>query len=181
MHTDIIAIGDERNADYELDMNQKVFQAIQNIYFKHLTTLHEYLKIVTRTDLNNATFPNPTQSSAHQVYFNPNSISQNKLFAPDLRLFDGLVPEFDGNYGKWPEFMDSYICNIHENEALSDGFKLKFLNKLLKGDALKVVKRQFGVLKKSEYTAILDKLVDRYNHKTTIVYAYFKELCFQPH
>lgn len=177
-HTEIIALGDEENEEFSSYINQKVFEAIQNIYFKHSTTLHEYLRIVSKSD-HNSTFIDASPSSTHHIQ--SNSIHQNQLFAPDIRFFDGLVPEFDGNYGKWPEFMDSYLCNIHENEALSDGTKVKILNRLLKGDALKVVKREFGILKTSEYAAIWEKLVDRYNHKTTIVYAYFKELCFQPH
>lgn len=60
------------------------------------------------------------------------------------------------------------------------GSKVKILQSLLKGDALKVVKREFGFLKASDYESIWEKLVHRYNHKRSIVYSYFQELCFQP-
>lgn len=182
LNTEIIAVGDDTIQEFMLYKQMKIFDAIQNIYFKHSTTLHELLKTITKPDHNNATFLDNSNShnSAFRINFNPHSVSQNPFFEMNVPYVNGLVPKFDGSYNKWIEFMDSYICNVHENEDLSDGSKVKILNGLLEGEAKKVVNREFGVLKTSDYNQIWTKLVRRYNHKKTIVYSYFKDLCFQP-
>lgn len=176
----IILKGDEELEEYVAYRNNKIFEAIQNIFFRHSTTLHEYVKIISKADQrNDAHFLESTQAFDRG---NSGSGMQNQMFPFDMSLsyINGLVPSFDGSSNLWPEFMDAYVCHVHENEGLSDGSKVKILQSLLKGDALKVVKREFGFLKANDYVAIWEKLVNRYNHKRSIVYAYFQELCFQP-
>lgn len=174
----VVSKGDDDVPEFVAYKDNKIFEAIQNIFFKHTTTLLEYVKIVSKAD-QQASFLDSTHNvgggSAH-------SVVPNQMLPFDMRLsyISGLVPTFDGTTNLWPEFMDSYVDNVHSNEGLSDGSKVKILDSLLKGDAKKVVKREFGFLKASDYESIWEKLVKRYNHKRSLVYAYFQELCFQP-
>lgn len=173
-HSEIIAGSSEGMPEYDSYMQKKVFDAISNIYFKHSTTLHGLLKIaMSGEELNATAYPQAANFSTH-----PNAISYS-AFDMNWSYIQGSVPNFDGSYEKWTEFMDSYKSYVHDNDSLSDCAKLKILNSLLKGDALKVVKREFGTLKACDYEQIWEKLTQRYNHKKTIVYAYFQELFFQ--
>lgn len=174
LHSEIIAGSSEGMPEYDSYMQKKVFDAISNIYFKHSTTLHGLLKIaMSGEELNATAYP---QAANFSTYPNANSYS---AFDMNWSYIQGSVPNFDGSYEKWTEFMDSYKSYVHDNDSLSDCAKLKILNSLLKGDALKVVKREFGTLKACDYEQIWEKLTQRYNHKKTIVYAYFQELFFQ--
>lgn len=181
LHADVIARGDDNLVDFVEYRSNKIFEAIQNIFFKHSTTLHEYVKIVSKPERrDDATFLESTHAVNNKGNCNSNCSAQIFPFDMSLSYISGLVPKFDGTSSMWPEFMDAYVSNVHDNESLTDGSKFKILQSLLKGDALKVVKREFGFLKACDYVSIWEKLVHRYNHKRSIVYAYFQELCFQP-
>lgn len=119
LHSDVIAKGDESIEEFVQYKNNKIFEAIQNIYFKHSTVLLEYVKIVTKPEQRRdssgleSTFAVPNRGSC-----NLNCSAQSQMA---LSYLSGLVPVFDGTASMWPEFMDSFVCHVHENESLPDG------------------------------------------------------------
>lgn len=181
LHSDIIANGSEDDEHFSNYKADKCFQAIQNIYFKHTTSLHEFLKIIMKSDRqHDVTFSEISQGTMKKLNPNLESTSISYPYDSSLAYIQGSVPNFDGKYDKWPEFMYSFISNVHENNALTNGMKLRILQSLLKDDALKVIKREFSNLMAAEYDAVWNKLTSRYNHKRTIIYSYFSALVFQP-
>lgn len=180
LNEQILSNGDESIPEYLSYIETRVFDAIQNIYFKHSTILYEYLKVVAKSDRHDVTFTETTQATFSRINYNPNLGQAQGQVDLNFSYVNGSVPTFDGNYEKWTDFMDTFLSTVHENGSLSDGSKLKILQSLLKGDALKVIKREFGTLRSNDYESIWLKLTQRYNHKKSIVYAYFQTLFFQP-
>lgn len=182
LHSEIVANGNDEMAEFSSYIEGKVFQAIQNIYYKLSTNLHELLKNLTKSKTHDVTFTEFSQSTFQGINYNPNinSSSRSQPYELNFSYIPGSVPSFDGTYDKWPEFKDAFISNIHENTSLTDSSKLKLLHSLLKDDALKVIKREFGSLGSAQYKSVWYKLMKRYNHKRAIVYSYFNLLLFQP-
>lgn len=181
LHSEIIASGDAESPEVEQYLSQKIFQAIQNLYYKHSTNLHEFLKIVSKsTNRHDVTFSDVSHATFRKINYNPVSSSTMSPYDLNFSYIPGSVPNFDGSYDKWPEFKDSFVSNVHENNSLTECSKLKILQSVLKDDALKVIKREFGSLQSVDYEKVWDKLNSRYNHKRTIVYSYFNLLIFQP-
>lgn len=178
LHSEIIANSKEDDENFIQYQSDKCFQAIQNIYFKHSTNLHEILKIVMKSDRqHDVTFSEVSQRTMGRLNPNLNSISYP--YDSSLSYIQGSVPIFDGKYDKWPEFMDSFLSNVHENNTLTNCMKLRILQSLLKDDALKVIRREFSNLMSADYESVWKKLTCRYNHKRTIIYSYFSALVFQ--
>lgn len=180
LHSEIIANGDVGNAQVKQYIDSKAFIAIQNIFYKHSTNLYEFLKVVTKSERHDVTFTDMSQAAFKNINLSSNAtFSNTRPHEFGLAYIQGSVPFFDGKYELWPEFKDSYINNVHENNSLTEAYKLKILHSLLKDDALKVIKREFGSLRSANYSTVWDKLNSRYNHKRTIVYSYFNALIFQ--
>lgn len=157
LHSKIIAKGTNEISEFKDYTEMKVFQAIQNIFYKHSTNLHEILKIVSKSERHDVTFTDVSQSTFQKINYNPaNNIpnaSTNTTSLPyelNFSYIHGSVPSFDGSYEKWPEFKDAFVCNVHENSSLTDSSKLKLLQSFLKDDALRVIKREFGSLGSAE-------------------------------
>lgn len=69
LHSLILANGKETIQEFVKYKRDTVFQAIQNVFFKHSTNLHEMLKIVTKSDRHDITFsPNVSMSNATCTY-----------------------------------------------------------------------------------------------------------------
>lgn len=180
LHSVILANGKEDMEMFVNYKNEKVYQAIQNIFFKHSTNLHEMLKIVTKSEQHDITFSDVSNEAFRRINLNSNISNTACTYDLSLSYIHGSVPTFEGKYDKWPDFMDLYVSNVHENPTLTDAAKLRILQSLLKDDALKVIKREFGNARSKEYEQIWKKLCDRYNHKRTIIYSYLTALVFQP-
>lgn len=181
LHTQIVADGTMDIPDFVSYSNDKVFQAIQNIFFKLSTSLHELLQKVCKSGGHDTTFTDFSQTTFHKLNSN---ISHNNGNLPSLDLnslyLPGSVPTFHGSYDKWFEFKEAFLENVHENLSLTDSLKLRLLRSFLKDDALRVIKREFGDLNSAQYNLVWEKLTKRYNHRRTIVYSYFNVLLFQP-
>lgn len=152
LNSEIIANGNDSIDDFKNYSEDNVFNAITTIYFKHSTNLHELLKMVSKSDRHDITFTEGTQATFSRININANS--SHPPVDVGLCYLQGSVLNFDGSHDKWIDFMDSYISTVHENESLSDCAKLRILKSLLEGDALKVIKREFGSLQSKHYDEI---------------------------
>lgn len=156
---------------------ENVFHTIESIYFKHSTTLIELLKIVNNSDKHDLTFSEFTQAAFQRTNFGSSQGQPNLDYS--FPILNSITP-FDGCYEKWPDFKDAFSSNVHENNSLNTGAKLKILQSLLKGDAAKIIKREFGSIKASDYDDLWERLNKRYNHKRSLVNSYFHVLFYQP-
>lgn len=185
MHSEIISLAQEDDESFIAYTENNVFHGIQSIYFKFSTNLHDFLKIVTQS-AHNSTFTDSTQAAFQRINFNPtannNSPQNSPSFVSDVSVPHWLIniTPFEGSYNKWPEFKDAFESYVHDNPQMTDLCKLRFLQYLLKGDALKVIKREFGSFKSAEYVDVWDKLKHRYNHTRSLVFSYFNMLFNQP-
>lgn len=180
IHSEIISLAEEHDESFVSYMEDNVFHGIQSIFFKFSTNLHDFLKISVRSD-HNSTFTDTTQAAFQRINFNPvgsNSAPPNSTFLSDVSVPHWLIniTPFEGSYSKWPEFKDAFESYVHDNSQMTDLCKLRFLQYLLKGDALKVIKREFGSFKSAEYADVWDKLKQRYNHTRSLVFSYFNLL-----
>lgn len=178
LHVEVSTTADEEDEIFLLYQRENVFQAIQNVYYKHVTNLHELLKIVTASEKCDVTFNEFTQAAFYRANSGANGYHGN----PDLSLsmINASIEPFDGSYHKWADFKDAFRANIHENQHLNEGAKLRILQSVLRGDAQKLIKREFGTVKASDYEEVWNKLNRRYNHKRTLVNSYFSVLFYQP-
>lgn len=161
LHNELLSLGEETEEVFEKYQKENVFEIIQTLFFKHSTVLHELLKIVCLSDRHDLTFSEFSQAAFQRI----NMGTSSKPVSDSLTYLNGTIPSFDGTYDKWPEFKDLFISNVHENHHLNDSAKLRILQSVLKGDALKVIKREFVKLQSTDYEDVWAKLNKRYNHK----------------
>lgn len=177
-HEEVSCSAEEDDEVYKSYVDENIFSSIQGIYFKHSTNLHGYLKILNASERCDLTFTEFSQAAYQRSSggFNPHSSF------PDfnLALLNATTEPFDGSYDKWADFKDSFTTNVHENHNFNDGAKLKVLQSLLRGDAQKLVKREFGTVKASDYEDVWLKLKKRYDNKRALVNSYFSVLFYQP-
>lgn len=154
--------------EYDKYVEDKVFESVQKLYLKHCAKLHDMLKLIDQT-LPHFNDANSTFKANSQIHHEPS-----------VTLPFPVIQCFDGTYSKWGEFKDDFLTLVHENASYNDTIKLKLLQTYLKGDALKVIRREFGPLRSKDYKEIWNKLNLRYNHKRSLVYSYFHALFYQP-
>ena len=83
----------------------------------------------------------------------------------NIAILSICIPVFSGEPAKWGEFMDLYEDNNHNNASLKNSVKLKLLQVHLKGEALKVIRRNNQHLQSENYERIYESLCERYNRK----------------
>lgn len=84
------------------------------------------------------------------------------------------LTKFDGNYGSWLEFRDTYLSIIHDNPDLSPINKFHYLRSSLEGSALLVIKSlQFSA---ANYDVAWKLICDRYDNKRMLISNHVKSL-----
>lgn len=181
LHSEIMSYfaEDDENESFKKYRDDNVYSSTQTLYFKYSTNLRELLKIVSNSERHDMSFSELSTSAAYQrMNINP-ALGMNPISDISLAILGGSLSAFDGSYDQWADFKDNFTTNVHENKTLNDGAKLKILQSLLKGDAAKIIKREFGTSKSTDYESIWTKLNKRFNHRRTLIYSYFQVLFYQ--
>lgn len=181
LNDEIISHFEDGEEAFDRYIADNIYNRIQLLYFKHAATLHGYLKIVVSADNHNlnVTHSEFTSSTFNRLNLNqPTGFNQNESLNSTSFLNLNII-EFDGDYEKWPDFRDGIESSVNSNATYNNATKLKILQHYLKGDALKVIKRDRSKLLPENYLGIWELLKKRYNHKRTLVNAYFGMLFYQ--
>lgn len=106
--------------------------------------------------------------------FNPaNNVPRN-----DFRLPTISIPTFNGDYGSWLSFKNSFDHLVANNQTLTNLQRLHYLKSSLSGDACKLI--QHYDVAEANYEAAWTKLKQRYDNKAFLVNIHLKSLVHQP-
>ncbi|XP_061720042.1 uncharacterized protein LOC133527166 [Cydia pomonella] len=98
-----------------------------------------------------------------------NSNQQINIKLPQIKL-----PSFDGNYGKWLEFRDTFTSIVHNNSSLNEINKFYYLRTSLEGSAALVIKSL--EISAANYAVAWSLLCDRYDNKRQLVHNHLQSL-----
>lgn len=141
-HDVILGHYDDDDEEFRRYMDSDDFNKLQNIYYEHLTELQVLLKKISISDTQFSSSPYGTASSTQRrtYTFSISNNQHNDFLA--LSLTSLSIPEFNGEYDKWAEFRDSMRTFVNNNSSFNNSIKLNILLKHLKGEALKVLKKE---------------------------------------
>ena len=136
--------------------------------------LQDLLKIVASPLHENIISPTGNSTMSPNMTYSPFLSESMQLGLPTIR-----IECFDGSYTKWSEFGDMFEENVNKHPALNNALKLKYLKNHLKGDVLKMIKKDHGTLSAENYKNIWKSLNDLYNNKRFLINSYFHLLFYQ--
>lgn len=113
------------------------------------------------------------QNMFQSVPFLSGNMAQGGAKLPNLGL-----PQFDGDYGKWMQFKETFGTLISKNQFLDDIQRFYYLLDSLQGDARKIVESL--EITADNYRIAWELLESRFNNRPVIVHSHIKAIFDAP-
>lgn len=172
----ILAAKDSSQRDLFLSYHQEAKQISASFEDAHLTIL-EILNDPENED-------SEIQEHFDDMYFQVLSIYRNLTkiessqtcsnTSSNIRLPKIVLPQFNGNIKKWPEYFDTFNALIHNSDTLTDTEKFHYLVSSLSGDALSIIKT--FPMTHEHYRDAYEALIARYKNKRELAFTCWRDI-----
>lgn len=168
----------------EIIIDDKVREEFENFFYT-LTASAKCLLKQSKTDSQSSAtsskthVTNPSRISNHSNNINDsNNIKQNSFnqsnFNVALKLPEINLPTFDGSFGEWLFFRDTFRSVIHDKPDLSKTNKFHYLRLALKGEAAEIIKDL--QISENSYDIAWQCLIERYEDESALISYHIKSL-----
>lgn len=173
----ILATTDPSKRDLFFSYHQEIKQIAANFEDVHSTILDILSDSESDTDTE-------IQERFDEMYYEVLSIYRNltkndspqphSCSSSNIRLPKIVLPSFNGNIKKWPEYFDTFNALIHNSTSLSDTEKFHYLISSLSGEALSVVKT--FPMTHEHYRSAYEALTARYKSKRDLAFTCWRDI-----
>lgn len=145
----------------------------ENKYYKLIGNISSLISKYNSDNNSNNSDPNggSVVNSRHSVAMSNSLQSLVKL--PAIQL-----PTFDGKYGSWLEFKDSFIALVDGNNTLNNIQKFYYLRSSLSKEVLEIIKSI--EVSDANYSVAWQFLQDRFENKKLIIYNHIRAIFEHP-
>ncbi|XP_030757751.1 uncharacterized protein LOC115883521 [Sitophilus oryzae] len=154
------------NPESQSDKDER--DAFENSYFKLTGDIKILIKNYNQTIERN---------DGSVVSFRHNSVVSNSVQSL-VKLQSIKLPTFDGQYGNWLEFKDSFVALVDSNPTLNSIQKFYYLRSSLSAEVLEIIKSI--EVSSSNYTVAWQFLADRFANKKLIIYNHIRAIFEHP-